>query len=232
MSRTRKFGNNHQNPIMKAQPKTTRIARAIRQATLAICTLLLGACSTTGQLPKGGSNTVERHGQVQFSGGGEPIVGDIAVQHDETHFRAEITKGPGVPLLKLYARFGLDPKLKESGKRHLRVVTATGPLAHGGWTWRPRDLAKTTASDKLKDPSHVWAALPEVFMWGEAEARGESFRVCLPDVVMHARAREGRLERFDYKRLENPNKVASISDIPPKERKKLHVLETVVCHLD
>ena len=217
---------------MKLQPDSRRTAPRIARGALALATLLLGACSATAPKSTASANMTERHGQVKFSGSGEQIVGDIAVQHDGKHFRAEITKGPGVPLLKLYARFGPDPKMKESGENHLRVVTATGPLAHGGWTWRPRYLAKPTASDRLKDPSHAWAALPEVFMWGEAEAKGESFRVCLPDVVMHARTQDGKVERFDYQRLENPNKVASIADIPPKERKKLHVLETVICHLD
>ena len=212
---------------MKAKPDTNRIARCITQGTLAIATLLLGACSTATQ-PKHATTMTERHGQVQFSGGNDHIVGEIAIQHDGKYFRAEITKGPGVPLLKLYARFGLDPKMKESGENHLRVVTATGPLAHSGWTWRPNDLAKKSASDKLKDPSRAWAALPEVFMWGEAQAKGEPFRVCLPDIVMHARVGDGQVKRFDYTRHENPTG----EPLPMRDLKKQHTSETVICHLD
>ena len=213
---------------MKAQPKTTRIARAIQQGTLAIGTLLLGACSTTMQLPKHSANIVERHGQVRFSGGGQEIVGDIAVKHDEEHFRAEITKGPGVPLLKLYARFGLDPKMKESGESHLRFVSASGPLAPGLWTWRPNELSKSKASEKLKEPSRAWVALPEVFMWGEAQAKGQPFRVCLPDVVMHARVLDGQVKRFDYTRHANPTG----QPLPLRDLKKQPQTETVICHLD
>ena len=85
---------------------------------------------------------------------------------------------------------------------------------------------------ELADSSRVWAALPEVFEWGEEKAKGGEFRVCFPNIVMHARNSEGGVERFDYQRVENPSKVASLAEIVPKDRKKLPVRETVVCHLD
>ncbi len=213
---------------MNTQNHAHPIAHRITRGTLAIVTLLLGACSatTTKQSPTKTASGTERHGQVKFSGGGEQIVGDIAIRHDGKYFYADITKGPGVTLLKLSARFGPDPTIKD--ENHLRYVRATGPLAHGGWTWRPNDLAKKSATDKLKDASRAWAALPEVFMWGEAQAKGEPFRVCLPDIVMHARVNDGEVKRFDYTRHENPTG----EPLPLRDLKKLRASETVVCHLD
>jgi hypothetical protein len=174
------------------------------------------------------ANMHERHGQVKFSSAKEQIVGDIVIRHDGEKFRAEITKAPGVPLLKLTAKFGTDPKLKEDTERRMLSVRASGPLAHGFWTWRPNDLSKKKSGDKLKDPSRAWAALPEVFMWGEAQAKGEGFRVCLPDIVMHARGGDSEVKRFDYARHENPTG----ETLPLKDLRKQPVLETVICHLD
>ena len=210
---------------MKTQTQASHTARRITRGTFALAALMLGACSTSTQTktPAG----TERHGQVQFSGASEQIVGEIAIRHDGKHFYAEITKGPGVPLLKLSARFGPDPTMKD--ENHLRSVSATGPLAHGGWSWRPKDLGKKNATDRLKDSSRAWAALPEVFMWGEAQARNEAFRVCLPDIVMHARVVEdGQVKRFDYTRHENPTGVA----LPIRDLKKQPKTETVIVHLD
>ena len=202
----------------------TRIAHSVTQGALATAALFLAACSTTKPASNPGKNITERHGQVKFSSASEQIVGDIAIQHEGDHFRAEITKGPGVPLLKLYARFGTDPNMKEDTEKHMRIVSASGPLAHGGWSWRP---TKSSAA-KVKDPSRAWAALPEVFMWGQAQAKGEPFRVSLPDTVMHARVSGGDVMRFDYTRHENPTgETLALRDL-----KKLPKLETVICHLD
>lgn len=209
---------------MKTQTHANPTARCIAQGTFALAALTLGACSTS--TPTKPSAGTERHGQVQFSSATDQIVGEIAIQHDGKHFRAEVTKGPGVPLLKLHATFGPDPKAKD--ENHLRSVSATGPLAHGGWTWRPKDLGKKTSADKLKDSSRAWAALPEVFMWGEAQAKNEPFRVCLPDIVMHARVSDGEVKRFDYTRHENPTGVA----LPIRDLKKQPKTETVIVHLD
>jgi hypothetical protein len=209
---------------MKALPNATRTAHCSVQCALALAALLLGACSTTAPQSKSAGNSTERHGQVKFSSPKEQIVGEIVIRHDGEHFHAEITKGPGVPLLTISAKFGTDPKAKGMISAHI-----SGPLAHGGWTWRPQDLSKKNFStDKLKDSSRAWGALPEVFMWGEAEAKGESFRVCLPDIVMHARAGDGEVKRFDYARHSNPTGEA----LPLKDLKKQPALETVICHLD
>ena len=103
------------------------------------------------------------------------------------------------------------------------------------WT---KDLTKKNFSpEKLKDPSRAWAALPEVFMWGEEQVKwfhpgredsGEPFRVCLPDIVMHARATNGEMKRFDYTRHEVPPG----KELAARDLKKQPALETVVCHLD
>ena len=183
--------------------------------------------SAPAALEKGGT---ERHGQVKFSSGKEQIVGEIVIRHDAENLVAQITKGPGLPLLTLTAKFGSDPKAKGGlEEKHMLAVHASGPLAHGGWTWRPRDLTKKNFKpEKLKDSSRAWAALPEVFMWGDAQAKGESFRVTLPDIIMHARAGEGEVARFDYVRHQNPTGEA----LPLRDLKKQPALESVICHLD
>lgn len=211
---------------MTAQPFHFWPFRILRSA-LALAPLVFAACSST--IPsKFSANVVERHGQVKFSSATEDIVGDIAIIHDEDHFRAEITKGPGLPLLKLYARFGRDPKTPDVEENHLRYVRATGPLAGGAWSWRPNELADKRHSENLKKSSRAWVALPEVFMWGEALAKGEPFRVTLPDVVMHARVTEGQVKRVDYSRHENPTG----EPLAMRDLKKLPKLETIVCNLE
>ena len=218
---------------MKALPNTTWIARRIMRGALAILAFPLAAHSAlTPQSARSvpAKNTSERHGQVKFSSGKEQIVGEIVIRHDAENLVAQITKGPGLPLLTISAKFGTDPKSKGGlGERHMLVARASGPLAHGGWTWRPRDLTrKNFKPEKLKEPSRAWAALPEVFMWGDAQAKHESFRVTLPDIVMHARAGTGEVERFDYVRHQNPTGEA----LPLRDLKKQPALETVICHLD
>jgi len=214
---------------MKALTNATRIARCPLQYALAIAALLLGACSTTAPQNQIAKNAIERHGQVKFSSPGEQIVGEIVIRHDGEHFHAEITKGPGVPLLTISAKFGADLNSKVLAEKHMISAHASGPLSHGGWTWRPKNLTKKNFSTaKLGEHSRAWGALPEVFMWGESEAKGESFRVCLPDIVMHAHTGDGEVKRFDYTRRENPSGEAQ----PMKTLRKLPVLETVICHLD
>ena len=214
---------------MKSLPNATRIARFATQGALATGAFFLGACSTTSPAAKPAKDSTERHGQVKFSSADEQIVGEIVIRQSGDYFRAEITKGPGVPLLTIAAKAGFDPKEKEMKEKQIRFAQLTGPLAHGGWTWRPKSLTKANFSaEKLKDHSRAWGALPEVFMWGEAQARGESFRVAMPDIVMHARATNGELKRFDYKRHQNPSGVV----LPLRDIRKQPALETVICHLD
>ena len=214
---------------MKAPTHANRIVRCSAQCALAITALFFSACSATAMKSKSVKNTIERHGQVKFSSADEQIAGEIVIRHDSDNFRAEITKGPGGPQLTISAKFGTEPHAKTATDRHMLSARVSGPLAHGGWTWRPRDLSKKSFSPaKLKDPSRAWGALPEVFMWGEAEAKGEPFQVFLPDIVMHARAGNGEVKRFDYTRHENPTGEA----LPLNDLRKQRALETVTCHLD
>lgn len=222
------------NHTRKTNQSTTKslLPRAARMA-LAVTALSLGACSAFIAHPKPTASWTQRNGQVKFSSAGTNVVGDIVIRHDADNFLAEISKGPGVVLLTISAKYG-NGGSKVLAERHAEVIKATGPLSKGGWIWRPASLAKgkESAYAKLKDSSRAWAALPEVFQWGQAQAKGEEFRVCFPDVTMHSKTRDGELERFDYRRLENTNKVASLGELTPKDLKKLPVLETVIVHLD
>ena len=219
---------NKTKPNHEAQPGNRFAMRSLRCAFAAIA-LLSSACSVLIVHPQLPANATQRNGQVKFTSSGEKIVGEIVIRHDEENLVAEITKGPGVPLLKLSAKFGSDPGTGQLTERHMLVVRATGPLSHGGWMWRPRNLPKKWySSRKLKEPSRAWAALPEVFMWGDAIATGTTFRVCLPDITMHARTGDGEVLRFDYNRHENPTN----EPLPLKDLRKLPVLEGVICHLD
>ena len=90
---------------MKNLPTAPATGHCTAQCALAAAALFLGACSaTTGSL----KNATERHGQVQFSSGKEQIVGEIAIRHTDESFQATITKGPGVPLLTISAKFAVD----------------------------------------------------------------------------------------------------------------------------
>ncbi len=207
----------------------TTVARCSVQCALAATAMLFSACSAFIVHPKPAAGATQRNGDVKFTSGGTTTVGQITIRHDAENFLAEITKGPNEPLLTISAKFGSDPRSPELAEKHMLIARATGPLSNGGWTWKPKELTKKSFSpDKLKEPSRAWGALPEVFMWGEAQAKGESFRVCLPDIVMHARTGNGTVRRFDYIRHENPTGEA----LPMKDLRKQAALETVICHLD
>jgi hypothetical protein len=179
--------------------------------------------------PKAAATSTERRGTVKYTSPDENIDAQIVIHNDGENFVAEITKSPGTPLLKITAKFGTDPKATGLTEKHMLSVHVSGPLSHGGgWTWKPSDLAKKNSAAKLKDHSHVWGALPEVFMWGEAHATGDTFRVCMPDIVIHGRAGGGEVLRFDYARHENPTGEA----LTLKDLRKQPVLESVICHLD
>ena len=215
---------------MKASQQTAQnITRCSLQCALALTAMLFSACSALIVHPQPSASATQRNGQVKFNSANEKIVGEIVIRHDSENFLAEITKGPGVPLLTISATFGTDPKSKELTEKHMLIARATGPLSHGGWTYRPKNLTKKNFKpEKLKEPSRAWGALPEVFIWGNAQAKHESFRVTLPDIVMHARAGTGEVERFDYVRHRNPTGEA----LPLRDLKKQPALETVICHLD
>ena len=212
------------------QPATTPPAHAVIRAALASAALLFGACSAMIAHPKPTASWTQRSGQVKFSSGDTKIVGDIVIRHDKENFLAQISKGPGLPMLTLSAKFGTDPTMKALPEKHMLIVRATGPLSHGGWTWDPASLAKekTLFRPKMKDSSRAWAALPEVFEWAEAHGRGEDFRVCFPDITFHGNAGKDGARSFDYKRHENPTG----NVLPLADLRKLPAIETVVCHLD
>jgi hypothetical protein len=256
---------------MKTSRQTLhRIARCSAPFALAATALLLGACSTTPPKSVLAKNATERHGQVKFSSSdGEDIVGEIAIVHNADYFRAEITKGPGVPLLSISAKFGTENfsnskvAVPETPSRHMLVVHASGPLAHGGFTWRPeRNTEKNYSPKKLKAHYRAWSALPEVFMWGEAKSKGETYQVCLPDLIMHYGVSKGDLASFRYVRVD-PDEAGlflygtkpavavlnDLRDVPrnEKDRRRLEklafskeassksglpVLERVECNLD
>ena len=77
MSLGKKITLNHPTENMKPQPKTTSITRSITLGSLAVGSLLLGACSTTAPQPKSGANYVERHGQVGERAGAGRAGGDF-----------------------------------------------------------------------------------------------------------------------------------------------------------
>jgi len=209
-------------------PSAKLIARHLLQCALAATTLLFSACSALIVHPKPSANATQRSGQVKFSSSTENIVGDIVIRYDEKNLLAEITKGPGVTLLTLSAEFETDPAKGHLKERHMKIVRASGPLSKGGYVWRPTNLSEKNYTKKLKDPSRAWGALPEVFMWGEAKANGQDFRVCFPDIFMRARAGNGEVLKFNYTRHEKPPEAA----LDMKQLRKQPVRETVICHLD
>ena len=209
---------------------TSPLARAAIRTALASVALLFGACSALIVHPKPTASWTQRSGQVQFSSGDVKIVGDIVIRHDAENFLAQISKGPGLPMLTISAKFGTDPQMKALPEKHMLSVHATGPLSKGGWVWSPKSLTKdhTFFAPNMKDPSRAWAALPEVFAWAEARGKGEEFRVCLPDITFHGDTGKDGVRWFDYRRHENPTGNA----LPLSDLRKLPVTATVVCHLD
>ena len=213
-------------------PKTTIHPRAIAilRAALAAVPLFFGACSALIVHPKPAASWKQRSGQVQFSSGDVKIVGDIVIRHDGENFLAEISKGPGLPMLTLSAKFGADPKLKTLPEKHMLSMQATGPLAKGGWTWTPESMTneRTLFTPNMKDSSRAWAALPEVFAWAEARGKGEQFRVCFPDITMGGDTGKDGVRWFNYQRHENPTG----NPLVLAELKKLPTTATIVCHLE
>ena len=220
---------------MKPQPEIPQPATNLHtvtalRAALAAVPLFFGACSALIVHPKPAASWKQRSGQVQFSSGDTKIVGDIVIRHDAENFLAEISKGPGLPMLTLSAKFGTDPKLKAMPEKHMLSVRATGPLSKGGWIWTPESLTKDHVlfAPNMKDSSRAWAALPEVFAWAEARGRGEKFRACFPDITLGGDTGKDGVRWFDYRRHENPTG----HPLPLGDLKKLPKTATVVCHLD
>jgi hypothetical protein len=120
--------------------------KAIRFFPLAVSVVLAGCASTP--IPNPQPTWSQATGQIQSIGG------KIAIRYDEENFLAEITKGPALPLLRIYAKGD--------------TVVARGALARGTWSGQP---AKAPAA------LQAWAALPAAFQ--QARARGDITSVTL-----------------------------------------------------
>jgi hypothetical protein len=141
--------------------------------------IILSACSTP--IPSPQSSWKQATGQIQSRGGTTPIVGEIAIRYDDDHFLAEITKGPSLPLLKIYAQGA-----------HPAEVVVRGALARGSWKGAPANAPAAL---------QAWVALPEVFHWAVAQKdRNPFFTITLPGLKT-AGSRDGdALSRFEYTR--------------------------------
>jgi hypothetical protein len=115
--------------------------------------IVLAGCAST-PIPNPQPAWSQATGQIQSTGGKVAIVGEIVIRYDEENFLAEITKGPALPLLRIYAK----------GDN----VVARGALARGTWSGSP---AKAPAA------LQAWAALPAAFQ--QARARGDIASVTL-----------------------------------------------------
>lgn len=114
-------------------------------AAFALC-----ACSSLSPMPTPAKTWAQHTGQIQTTGGARNIVGEITIRADRENFLAEITKGPGLGLLTIYA--------------HGEDVRIRGPLAGGSYEGKAAQ-----APQKLK----AWAALPGAFHSAQAHARRE-----------------------------------------------------------
>jgi hypothetical protein len=150
--------------------------RALYSLTIA---LFISACAAP--MPSPQSSWKQATGQIQSSGGTTPIVGEIAIRYDDQNFLAEITKGPSLPLLKIYAKGA-----------HAEEVVVRGALARGSWKGAP-----AAAPAALQ----AWVALPEVFHWALAQKdRNPFYTINLPGIKT-AGSRDGdALKHFEYTR--------------------------------
>src|SRR5687768_2016899 len=115
--------------------------KAIRLTTLAAVAGLAGCASTP--IPNPEPAWSQATGQIQSTGGKTAIVGEIVIRYDRENFLAEITKGPALPLLQIYAKGAKGD-----------AVVARGALARGTWSGSP---------DKAPPALQGWAALPAAF---------------------------------------------------------------------
>ena len=147
---------------------------------LSFLALSFAGCAFVGALPHPQATWAQATGQIQASGGQTPIVGEIAIRHDDRNFLAEVTKGPSLPLLKIYA----------TGS-HGEEVTLRGALARGAWRGAPA---------KAPENLRAWAALPEVFHWAHRHANGDdSYRINAPGIQYNARHTEGGMTYLELR---------------------------------
>lgn len=101
----------------------------------------LSACQTTSQFPTPTDSWASHTGQLQSSGAGKSVIGEVVVRHDTSqHLQLSFASGPGFPLLKLW----MDGEM----------MRAEGVLARGEWQGRI-----SAAPPRLQ----VWAQLPAAF---------------------------------------------------------------------
>jgi hypothetical protein len=139
---------------------------------------LFSACAA--RIPSPQPTWKQATGQIQ-SRGETPIVGEIAIRYDDENFLAEITKGPSLPLLKIYGK-GL----------HGEDVIARGALARGTWHGAPSQAPASL---------QAWVALPEVFHWALARKDGDkSYTIQLPGLKTGGRRVGEDLTYLEYSR--------------------------------
>jgi hypothetical protein len=129
--------------------------KAIRLTTLAAVAGLAGCASTP--IPNPEPAWSQATGQIQSTGGKTAIVGEIVIRYDRENFLAEITKGPALPLLRIYAKGAKGD-----------AVVARGALARGTWSGSP---------DKAPPALRAWVALPGAFL--QAQAHGDISTISL-----------------------------------------------------
>ena len=152
---------------------------SLRLLSFATVALFLAACATPIPAPQ--SSWKQATGQVQSRGGATEVVGEIVIRYDDENFLAEITKGPSLPLMKIYGK-GL----------HAEEVTVRGALARGSWTGAPAE-----APEALQ----AWVALPEVFHWAQVRKDGDrSYAISLPGVKPAGRRTGKDLTYVQYER--------------------------------
>ena len=127
--------------------------KVIRFNTLAAAVIGFAGCAST-PIPNPDSAWSQATGQVQSTGGKVAIVGEIVIRYDRENFLAEITKGPALPLLRIYAKGD--------------TVVARGALARGTWSGSPA---------KAPPALQAWAALPGAFQ--QARTRGDITSITL-----------------------------------------------------
>jgi hypothetical protein len=111
-----------------------------------LCLVLLTGCQTPYQFPAPGPAWETHVGQLQSTGNGHSVIGDVVVSRSApSEFQLDFLSGPGFPILKM--RISGDHGRAESS------------FARASWQGNPR---------QAPGPLRAWLALPEVFTAAEA----------------------------------------------------------------
>ena len=149
-----------------------------RLSLLVLSVFAFASCATHA-IPTPQPNWAQATGQIQTTGGRIAIVAEIAVRHDAANFLAEISKGPGAPLMRIYAKGA-----------HGEQVTVRGD--RGSWSGSPSRAPKAL---------QAFAALPEVFQWAQAQRRGDTaYALSLSDVQAAPQRSVGGYTVLEYQR--------------------------------